>query len=78
MNMTKINEHDQKIENDEHIFVKIQMLMFIIVVIFILFSIFGQTHPFFGHVQRLMFDNVKFRSSSNVKVHRCQFFSVKF
>ena len=46
MNMTKMGEQDRKIENNEHIFVKIQMLMLIIVVIFILFSSFGQIHPF--------------------------------
>ena len=53
---------------------KIHMLMFVVVIIFILFSIFGQIHSFFGHVQRLMFVVVKFRSSSDVNVHHCQFF----
>ena len=33
---------------------------------------------FFGQVQRLMFDVVKFWSSSNIKVCSCQFFLVKF
>ena len=33
---------------------------------------------YFGHVQKLWFTIVKFRSSSNVKVCHCQIFSVKF
>ena len=65
-----MGEYDQKL----NICAEIHTLMFVVVVIFILFSIFGQIHQFFGQVQRLMFVVVKFWSSSNVKVCCCQFF----
>ena len=41
--------------------------------IVVLIIIFGQIHPYFGQVQRLMFVDVKFRSSSNVNIRRCEF-----
>ena len=47
--------------------------MFVVVVILIVFLIFGQIQLYFGHVQKLTFVVVKFWSSSNVKVCR-QFF----
>ena len=52
--------------------------MFVVEVIFIFLSIFGQIHPFFGQVQRLMFIVVKFWSSSYVKIRHCQFFRLNF
>ena len=56
----------------------IQPFMILVVVIFIIFLIFGQIQLYFGHVQNLTFVVVKFRSSSNVKVCCCQLFLVKF
>ena len=53
-------------------------LMFVVVVIFIIFSIFSHIHPYFDQVHRLMFVGEKFRSCSNVKVPHCEIFSVKF
>ena len=51
----------------------IHPFMFVVVVILIRFLIFDQIQLYFGHVQKLTFIIVKFRSNSNVKVCR-QFF----
>ena len=52
----------------------IHPFMFVIVVILIIFSIFGQIQLFFSPIHPLMFVVVKFWSSSNIKVHCCHFF----
>ena len=78
-------EHDRKhnkyYHNDEHkrvnIFGQIHTFMFVVVVIFILFSTFGQIYPYFGQVQRLMFVGEKFWSCSNINLRWCKKFSVK-
>ena len=61
-----------------HIFGHIQPLMFVVAVILFYLNIFSQIHPYFGQVRRLTFVDVSFRSCSNVKVHCCQIFLVKF
>ena len=63
MNMTKIGVHDRKIDNNEHKLLNMIMNF-----------IFGQIHPYFGQVQKLMFVGVNFGSSSNIKVCRWEFF----
>ena len=47
-----MGEYDR--EWKKYIFGQIHMLMFVVVVIFTLFSIFGQIHPYLGQVRRLM------------------------
>ena len=67
MNMTEVGEHDLKIDNDRHkIFNMTEKKKF------------GQIHPYFSQVQRLMFIGEKFWSCSNINVRRCEFFSFKF
>ena len=56
----------------------IHMLRFVVLMISFDIHNFGHIHPYFGQVRRLMFVVVNFLSSSNVKVHRCEFFSVIF
>ena len=68
INMTEIGEHDQKIDNDKCYLLNITENI----------NIFGQIHINFGQVQSFTFVGVSFRSRSNVKVHRCQIFRVKF
>ena len=41
-------------------------------------STFGQIHPYFGQVRRLMLVGEKFRSCSNINVCWCEILSVKF
>ena len=48
------------------------------IVIFIIFSIFGHIHPYFGQDQRLTFLDEKFRSNLPVNVLCSEIFSVKF
>ena len=57
-----------------NIFSHIHPFMFVVVVIFIIFLSFSEIQLYFGEVQKLTFVVVEFRSSSNVKVRRCQFF----
>ena len=80
MNMTEklITTNINMVNMTENIsFGQIHTLMFF-VVIFILFSIFSQIHPYFGHTHTVLFVIEKFRSSSNINVCRCEIFSVKF
>ena len=53
MNLTKIGEHDQKIDNNELIFGHIQPLIFVLLVTLFYLNISGQIHPYFGQVQRI-------------------------
>ena len=48
--------------------------LLVFVVIFILFSIFGQIHPYFSQVRRLMLVGEKFWSCSNINIRRNKIF----
>ena len=51
---------------------------FPVMAIYFVVWIYLQFCEYFGHIHLLMSVVVKFRSSSNIKVCQCQFFSVKF
>ena len=72
MNMNKIGALDQKIHTDEHIFGHIHMLMFVILMIYFNFNIFGQIYPNFNQAQHLMFVGEKFWSCYNFNVPQCE------